>query len=161
MSIATGALLPLTTHLEEITQLLRQTLNTPIAMTPVRKKEELDFLTRAYWWRTDTTNPVVRGQQAFKFVQLQIEFDSGRQVVIIDFLCIPEEQKGQGKGKIIVNKIIEMARVLGYVSINIEAQETSVPFWQRVGFMALEPTSTRFPKAMFYSVKPPKINAFA
>lgn len=150
MSSVNDALLPMTTHLEEISNILRQTLDTPIAMNPVNKKEQVDFLSRTYWWRTDTTNPVFRGQRSFNYVQLQVEFDIGLKTVYIDFLCIPDAQKGQGKGKKIMDKIIEITRMLGYTCIKIDAQESSVPFWLRVGFKALDPTSSRFPKAMVF-----------
>ena len=79
--------LPMTTHLEEISNVLRQTLETPIAMNPIKRREQVDFYTLTYWWRTDTTNPIVRGQSSFSNVQLQIEFDIQEKRVGIVF-CV-------------------------------------------------------------------------
>jgi len=153
MPIVADALLPMTTHLEEITKTLRQTLDTPIALNPVKKKEQVDFLSRTYWWRTDTTNPIVRGQRSFKNVQLQMEFDVGEKKVVIDFLCIPDAYKGQGKGKMIMDKIMDIVKQLGYLTIEIDAQESSVPFWLKVGFEIRNQESSRFPKPMLYRLR--------
>ena len=147
------AFLPMTTHLEEITNILRQTLETPIAMNPIKKKEQVEFYTRTYWWRTDTTNPIVRGQSSFSNVQLQMEFDIQEKKMVIDFLCIPDAHKGQGKGQVIMDKILEIAKQLGYQTVEIDAQESSVPFWLKVGFGICHPESSRFPKAMQYRIR--------
>lgn len=145
--------LPMTTHLEEISNTLRQTLETPIAMNPIKRREQVDFYARTYWWRTDTTNPIVRGQGSFSNVQLQMEFDIQEKRVGVDFLCIPDAHKGQGKGQVIMDKILEIAKQLGYEMIDIDAQESSVPFWLKAGFEDLHPESSRFPKAMRCRIK--------
>lgn len=151
--------LPMTTHLEEITNTLRQNLETPIAMNPIKRREQVDFYTRTYWWRTDTTNPIVRGQGHFSNVQLQMVFDIQDKKVGIDFLCIPDAHKGQGKGQIILDKILQIAKQLGYQAVEIDAQESSVPFWLKVGFEDCQPGSSRFPKAMRYYIRPLSLKA--
>lgn len=150
MYVLNGALLPMEVHLKKITHTLKQTLDTPIIIQRVYKKKPASFASRTYWWKTDIESKEAHEQRPFKYVQLQIEFVPDYRYIVIDFLCIPESCQGQGKGRQIVNQIFGICWILGYLSIYIESQEKSLPFWLKVGFESLEPGSSRFPRAMVY-----------
>lgn len=136
-------------HIAAITKTLSEVLDMEIEVKLVaeRKKEGVD--SQIYWWKT-ATEGVVRGKSHYQVVQLQIEFFPLTRRVVLDFLCLPEEQKRKGKGRQIVGKILALVREMGYEAVYLESQESSYPFWLKVGFVPSDPRRASFPRAMVY-----------
>lgn len=145
------ALAPGRQQLDAVSQVLEEVLGTKIDLSevfrPVKDGEE----SVVYWWRTASAE-VIRGKVAFQYVQMQLVFKPKEGKMQIDFMCLPEGQKRQGKGRRVLDTILEVCRQLGYSRINIEVIEGSFPFWLRVGFRQLDPNRTSFPQPMFYDL---------
>jgi len=134
-------------HVAAITNVLSEVLNMDIEVKLVaeRKKDGAD--SQIYWWKT-AAEEVVRGKSHYQVVQLQIEFFPLTRRVVIDFLCLPEEQKRKGKGRQIVERLLALFQSMGYEAVYLESQESSYPFWLKVGFAPSDPRRTSFPRAM-------------
>jgi hypothetical protein len=52
-----------------------------------------------------------------------------------------------------MKKIMDICQKLGYATIEIDAQESSVPFWFSLEFEAVNQESSRFPKPMVYRLR--------
>ena len=141
-----AARMPTTKHIEAITGVLQEALGTPIDVNEVPQKER-NGEPVVYWWRTAAAD-VIRGRAAFQYVQLQIRFFPALQKLQIDFLCLPESQKRQGKGRRVLDTIARIGRELGYKEIFIEAIEGSYPFWLKVDFEPVDLKRTSFPRPM-------------
>jgi len=134
----------------EITRALEENLGTKVDVNLVPTRNP-SVTSVTYWWRT-ATHGMMRGREAFQFVQLQIEFDNTQELMQIDFLCLPEIQKGTGKGRAVVDTIKRVGQRLGYKKIVIDSIEGSYMFWLRVNFIPTDPFRTSFPRHMVHSL---------
>lgn len=146
-----NAVFPAPVHIDAISQVLEETLGTLIDASEIPRKEKNDE-SSVYWWRTASAE-IIRGKAAFQYVQLQIVFTPATSKMQIDFLCLPDGQKGKGKGQIIMGVIKEVGRQLGYKTIYIESIEGSFNFWLKVGFKQIDPGRTSYPRPMTYNLR--------
>ncbi|NPV90498.1 MAG: hypothetical protein HPY50_06975 [Firmicutes bacterium] len=146
-----AALAPGRQQMDEISQVLEEVLGTKIDVTEFNRPVKDGVGSVVYWWRTASAD-IIRGKVAFQYVQLQMVFKPVVGRMQIDFLCLPEGQKRQGKGKRVLDTIIGIGRRLGYSRIDIEAIEGSFAFWKAVGFRQLDVNRTSFPQPMFYDL---------
>jgi predicted N-acetyltransferase YhbS len=146
-----AALAPGSQQVDSVTQVLEESLGTKIDVTETHRSEKGKEGCVVYWWRTASAD-VVRGKVAFQYVQLQLVFRPFTGKAQIDFLCLPEGQKRQGKGRRVLKTILDVCRQLGYTRISIEVIEGSFPFWLKMGFKQLDSSRTSFPQPMFYDL---------
>ncbi|MGI6648845.1 MAG: hypothetical protein ACOX5W_07235 [Bacillota bacterium] len=144
-------------HLDQVAETLQSALDEAICWRLVVSgfsKEKNGHipdrsLSRIYCWERDASKPLRHQRHYLKVTQLQVKFIAEIQTINIDFLCIPNGERGKGIGKKVVNCLFLIIQELGYNKVLLHSYKSSVPFWTKMGFCPVAPESTIYPKRMF------------
>ena len=73
----------------------------------------------------------------------RLHFNSKEQCQI-RYMAVEENHRGRGIGKIVLNKLEEIAKTQGARQIVLDARETAVKFYERAGYKITGPGHTLF-----------------
>lgn len=139
---------PEPSRLDVLCSFLEAQIDEGMVWKEVRRTFKRGIATRTYGFERDSHHKVKHPEHFLKPTHLLLEFNPDFNLVTIEFLCIPDSERGKGVGTRIVERLEQEARELGYIALTLNSMAESESFWQKNGFQPVDQFTSRYPRGM-------------
>lgn len=144
----TRAVWPKPSDLDRLGRFLGSQIDEGIVWKEIRSAERKGIATRSYGFERDRSKKVNHPKHFLKPTHLQLEFCPDYNIITVEFVCLPDNERGKGIGTRVLNYLEEFALSLGYKVLTLSSMHESERFWLKNGFQPLDDTAHRYPRAM-------------
>ena len=141
-------------RLDDLCRFLEFLIDEGMVWKEIRCKVKKGITTRTYGFERDSHRKVKHPEHFLKPTHLLLEFNPEFKLITIEFLCIPDSERGRGVGTCIIRRLEQEARELGYIALTLSSMAESEPFWIKNGFEPVDHFVSRYPRVMVKLLSP-------
>ncbi|NPV90900.1 MAG: GNAT family N-acetyltransferase [Firmicutes bacterium] len=150
----TRAAWPEPMHLEWLSGRMESIIDEGVTWSELQRTEKAGVTTRVFSFERDSHRHLNHPEHYLSPTHLKLQFCPAYNLITIDFICLPESDRGKGEGTRLLGYIEELAASLGYQALTLSSMLPAEHFWQKNGFQVLDEENHYYPRAMIKPLVP-------